>query len=235
MTTLSEITAKVQRRIIDLPTAITTEVNGMVNSAIRTLEQRRKWECCKELVEFTTTAGSNTLGTVPTNFRGIRGKPYYQPEAGIANQIVWATSKSDVSRAIANDREGAPMFVYVDLAASESTFSRSFLIYPLPDGFSDYSGGEYRVKLPYWKTMATLSGSSDSNWFLNNAEDFIVKRATGEGFALNWDEARSQFWYAQAEMTYKDIRTFDTNNRVQGVDTLVPHTNASDPRFEDFH
>ena len=104
-------------------------------------------------------------------------------------------------------------------------------MYPLPDGLRDYSDGDYRVTVPYWRYLAALSGDSDTNWFTVNAIPWILSRATAEAFALNWDLAREAQWLAKAAVARGIVVNLDKRIWLGGFDTLVPHRGAREAKI----
>jgi hypothetical protein len=55
-----------------------------------------------------------------------------------------------------------------------------------------------------------------------NAENYIVDKATGEAFALDWDFDKMALFLQKAENWKKDIINRDKTEQLMGVDILVP-------------
>jgi hypothetical protein len=128
-------------------------------------------------------------------------------------------------REFEEDGEGYPQFLYQSIPTNVSG-ATSWECWPLPDGNSDYTtapSGEYRIKIPYWKFLPDFVGSSDTDWFSQNAEWYVVFRACAEAFALDWDTEKQSEYLGKAEAELKKAKKYDTLFRLSSVDTFVPH------------
>lgn len=232
MATFKQIQDRVKTRVIDLPTAVTSEVNTLINAAIRTLERRHKFKVQEALTaQILTVAAQRTLATaVPTDYLEARGKPRLIFNTGRDQRLEWLSG-----RQAAWDRyghtdateDGEPKALLDPEPDKEGV--RTFEVYPFPDGASDWSGGEYRIMIPYWRTLATLSANNDTNWFTTNAEEYIVAQASSEAFLLDWDEERAAVWATRAGVHMQEVITLDKLARLGGVDTFVPSPDAAGP------
>lgn len=224
---------EVETNVIDLPTAVQTNVPSYINRAIRALESLYNFPVMKATSDFTTTEGTATLGAIPSNFIGFRGKPYLTEYQGRVRKLAMASSVREAQIAfgtsITTDIGEPRVILSGDL---DTTGTGSLLIYPIPDGLSDYSDGDYRVSLPYWRTLSDLSADSDTNWFTVNADQFIIDRATAFAFMTNWDEDRAVFWQSQAANEAKRLIREQKIALVSGLETFVPHLGALEPQTE---
>lgn len=235
MATFSELQTRVERRLIDLPSAVSAEVPTLINEAIRSLEEDHDFKVMEtESQTFTTTSGSHTLGDVPSDFKKMRGLPFVVHNDGSIRRIGSPYHRTAVERVYTRgdtDFTGPPQFV-LD-AEPDDTGDRDFEVYPYPDGNSDYSGGEYRIVVPYWRYLPDLSADADTNWFTVNAEKYIVRKATAEGFFLDWDEEHGTIWEAKASDEARRVIKVDKLYRLGGVTTLAIHKGAKAPRLRD--
>lgn len=222
MGTYLAIQNRVEGRVIDLPSFVSSEVPTLINSAIRHLQNAHNFKVMEALLERTTTADSSSLGSVPSNFKEFRGRPYYLTEAGDTEFMEIAASRQAVQGAVNTLDIGSPYFI-LEAEPTTELNARALEVYPIPDGNSDQSDGEYRVKMPYWKYLADLSADGDTNWFTQNAEEYIVDKATALGFGLDWDYQSEAVWTQKSENWKKDVIKADKLARLGGVDTLVPH------------
>ena len=223
---------RVNRRVIDLPAAVTAEVNTLINAAIRTLERRHEFKVNEaETVDLLTVADQRTLATaVASNYLRARGKPRLIEDGGGDKRMAWLSS-----RQAARDRftdsdtteTGEPQYL-LDPEPDEAGV-RTFEVYPFSDSNSDYSDNEYRIVVPYWRTLAVLSADGDSNWFTTNAEEYIVAQATSEAFLLDWDEERAAVWATRANVHLQEVIGTDKLFRLGGVDTFVFSLDAAGP------
>ena len=190
MSTFAQVRARVQSYLLDVPTALLSEIPAMVNAVIRRAQEKHNFRVMETtFADQVTTKEVRKLANKPTDWKESRGDPWYKDVKGSLYQMEWAPSLQDAVRAYDDYPtvdKGYPMHLLEQ--------DTEFWVYPYPDGLSDHPGGEYRITIPYWKFLAALSADSDSNWFTTNAEDFVVYGAVGEGFAFNFDETRHQFW-----------------------------------------
>jgi hypothetical protein len=224
--TYAEIQAAVFRALIDATVAVQTDIPRLVNQAILDIEGRFNFKAMQATQAYTTTAGSRTLtpSTIPADFKEYRGKAYYIEDLGSSREIDLISKESIVLRRWNTDDIGDPHQLVVDAGVLE--------VWPLPDGVSDYTDGEYRITLPYWKFLPALTDNSDTNWFTINAPQFIINWAASEGFALDWDEKRSDWWGSRAEK--EALRTILQGKReyLSETDMLVPHLGALEAQTE---
>ena len=232
--TYSTLQTRVLRRVIDAPAAVQAEVGSLINDAIRSLQRERHFKVMEATTGLlTTTVGARTLSTaaVPSNFKEYRGKPYYQSYLGQTYDMVVVQQRQAAHDlfGIDVDRDIGYPILLLDAEPSTVAGARNWEVFPYPDGNSDWSDGEYRVVVPYWKWLPVLSAGGDSNWFTDNADDFIIYKATSAAFALDWDEARSSYWEGEANKLKGEIIKRDKLLRLSSFDTLAVHMNVNDP------
>lgn len=233
MANFSELTTKVERRVIDLPSAVSNESGDLVNYAMRTLQDRHNFKVMEALSsEYTTTANSRVLASVPSDFKDYRGKPYMVDDTGHVRSLLVSHDRNACLRTFGNDSTddtGEPQ-VLLD-AEPDKDLARSWEVFPYPDGNSDHSDGEYRIYVPYWKYLSDLSGSTDKNWFTDRGEHYLIYKAVAHAFALNWDEDRAAVWEQLAAVEYDKLLMLDKKTRLGALDTIVPHTGAAGPNL----
>lgn len=239
MATYAEIQTRINRLVIDLPAAVTAEVPTLVNEAIRSLERKHNfWIMEAETSRFTTLINTHTLttGTVPANWKEIRGLPYEVQFDGNTRRLDYAASREAVLSRF--DLEGTidkgrPEVILRGEPTDEDGAS-VFTVFPLSDGLSKWTGapaGEYRIIIPYWRFLTKLSADGDDNWFTVNAEEYIVEKATSRAFILDWDEARAAVHAQLATEHLADVLKADKTQRLRGATVLVPHKNADDSQL----
>jgi len=240
MATYGAIQTRVQQIIIDLPSSVTAQVPTLVKEAVRSLQVKHNFKVMEALSSFTTAADTRVLGSMPSNFKEFRGKPYELTGKGRHRPLDIATDRSVAeglwgsSSAEAEDAElaGAPRLILLAEPSDEHA-AASYEIYPRSDSNSDWedsSAGEYRIRIPYWKYLTELSADADYNWFTTNADTFIVWRAAAEGFFNNWDEERGTLWTQKASTEFQEVLRRDKQFRLSGVQTLIANPNAALPR-----
>lgn len=224
MPTFQTLQDRVLRRVVDAPAAVSAEVPDLLNKAMRTLQELHNFRVMEtETAQLLTTVATRPLSAViPANFKSYRARPYLVKDDGQTRDLLLAANRAAALDAFAlNDpnEKGEPKLV-LDPEPTDDAGARTWEVFPFPDGLSDWSGGEYRVVVPYWRFVTALSGNTDENWFTSNAEWYLVFQATAEAFFLDWDEARGQLWATRAGGFAPDGRAVGEFSRVMKQDKL---------------
>ncbi len=224
MATFQTLQDRVERRVIDLPASVVTEVPDLLNKAMRELEDHHNFRIMGvQTAQLTTTVATRPLSTaVPSTMKELRGRPYLVMFDGSTRDLLVAPHRMaahDVYTLDDADDKGEPRLV-LQTEPTDETGSELWFVYPYPDGQSDWSDGEYRVVIPYWRHLTELSVGSTSNWFTNNAEWYMVFKATAEAFYLDWDEARGQLWETRAQGELAKVLKVDKLARLGSVRQL---------------
>lgn len=229
MTTFSDIKSRVQTRIIDLPQAVQTELPFLINDAIRSAQRRYNFRAMEQVQTFTTTSGSVSLGSL-SRFKEYKDKgPYLLRQRSVAKRFLTAL-EPDARMAVLSDADlpDEPQFIINTIGNDGST---TLTIAPYPDTNSDWDDGNYRIVVPYYAYTAKLVANGDTNWFTENAEDYIISQATARGFQLDWDYESMALWLQDAEKLFQEVKKADKMQRLSSVDTLVPmHEGALQPQ-----
>jgi hypothetical protein len=218
MGTYAEIQTRVNRRVIDLPTQVVAEVPTLINEAIVDIQRDHNFKIMEAEFLGSTLVGTNTLGTIPSDFKEYRGQPYSNRNNGGTIKIRTTAKTQDLPPDIINSDIGQPQVII----QGATTFS----VYPTADGASDYSDGEYPIIIPYWKYLPVLVSDSDHNWFTDNAERFIVEWVAAQAFGLDWDEEHMAILLQKAEGERKKIINQDKRFRLAGVTEFAYHKDA---------
>lgn len=246
--TYQELQTRVQTRIIDLPAAVLAEIPQLVNEALHELQSRHSFKVMEKELYTYTQVFNRTLQT-GTPFTGQSPLFTWPQNATIANQTTPSNLKEWRGRPVfIRYADGTPRFLnineertneygaytewdpsfpanIIDSVPSDVNNTRTLLVYPLPDGLSDWPDGEYRILVPYYGYLPSLSAGTDSNWLTTNThgERFIVAHATAEGFALDWDTQNEQKWKAKAELELSWCIKEDKKYRLGEVNELAMH------------
>lgn len=214
MSDFQTLQTMVTKRVVDQNPQFISEVPSLINKAIRKIERLHNFFVMESSTTINTTVGSRVLGNMPADFKEFRGgNGWYVDMNGNAVKVFHRSTLEDVLAEFSFNYPSevgdpaAVLIVPTDNGGGEPggdsgpTFQAQ--VWPYPDGNSGYTpsggnAGEYPVTLPYWKFLPDLSGLGDQNWFTDNAEDFIVDAAVGEGFMMNWDEQRADYWLSKA-------------------------------------
>lgn len=240
MATYLDLQTRVSRRVIDLPSAVVAEVPKLVNVALIKLQEKHNFKVMEaELAAFTlvnthpllvSVGGAPiSIGPLATNVKEWRGEPWFLTyNEGSPGRMSWAPSKEAIMGGFLQGgattlSSSFPSLILEEMSDDGNT--RGLTVHPLPDGNSDYPDFEYRITIPYYRYLPLLSASGDHNWFTDqtSGEEFIVRYAAGEAFALNWDYQKYGVLTAQAQVHYKDLVTADKRARLGAVREFVPH------------
>ncbi len=229
MADFASIQARVNSRLIDLPSAIVTEVPLLVNQAIRQAEQKHNFRIMEAEQAISTVIAVRTLTpAIASDFKEKRAKPFYRDgqDGLLSTEIIdWAASKEDMLKRYELDdttSDGSPRFILVDDAGV------NYSVWPFPDGSSQWDDGEYRLVMPYWKFLPDLTGTQ-TNWFTANMEEYLIYQATGNGFMVNWDEIRAAGWFTLATDRFNNGKRHDKLSRIERNIAIVPKLDAGAP------
>jgi len=249
---------RVNTRVIDLPSAVSAEVPTLINDAIHFLCAAHNFKVMEAEFQLITSSSttSHILGVIPTDWKEQRNEPYYVSNVGWTKEMMWQPNRDLVYRRWAPfdpNQIGPPRDLLLGEASNTTVPpvpqpdpDMGFLnieVYPFSDGQSDYSGGQYRINIPYWRYLPDLSAGSDHNWFTDWCDRFIVDHATADAFALDWDEQRSDYWMKKAVgpnwdgFTYNTLGGWarqavnrDSSIKAAPIKTLVPRRDVLAPR-----
>ena len=234
MATYQQLQTRVGHIVIDQPASVQAQVPTLVNEAIRELQREHDFKVCETELTATTVAGQRSLVSRPANWLKWRSLPYIIGVDGHVNHLEWAASKMAAARdfglteggeADADIISGIPRAL-IERDASDELGTTTIDVYPLPDGNSLYTNGEYRIVIPYVKTLTVLSASSSQNWFTNNGEQAIAFKAAAMAFFLNWDEEKGTYWTQLAAAEMRKLILLDKKQRLSQVREVVPQHNA---------
>lgn len=231
MATYLDLRTRVLRALIDTPTNIQAEVPLLVNEALSKLQNKHNFFVMQARQAYITAVVDppvRVLGAVPTDWKAWNGRPYYVEDLGSIHWLTIAPDRGNVEYYRNTDDTGPPRFILQ--AETDINGVGNFEIFPFPDGLADYTDGEYRVEVPYWRYLPRLVADADTNWFLqqDDAIQYIIREATANGFELNEDDIRSDRWVLRQKATYNDIVMLDKHRWLSGMDTLVPHLGANE-------
>lgn len=221
--TFQALQTRVQTRVIDLPPAVLAEVPTLINEAIRTAQRKYNFRAMENSVTMITTLGSLTPSpSTITGFKEYKDKgPYLLRNLVKAKRELISSGDDAALSALADPNNPTePNFLINSVSGDNSVWS--FTVYPYPDTLSDWPDGNYRIVVPYYKYTGVLVNGSDTNWFVDNMDDYIYREATGQAFGLNWDYQAMALWLQQAEVKFKEAKNADKYTRLSGVDQLVP-------------
>ena len=200
-TTIDEIVTRVERRLIDLPTAVTAESITLVNEAIRSACKLHNFYQMKAEETFTTVNLTRKLGNVPARFKEVRDRPYLREgELGIlgTRPLRLLATLDEAIRDFPLDNLndfGRPQAVLREY--DDDNTQDEFWVFPFPDTSSNWDNGLFRVVVSYWRYPTALI-TTENNYFTDNWEEYLVDQATANGFDLGWAEKRAEKWQKKA-------------------------------------
>lgn len=230
----SEIEDEVEDLLLDLPTGTTTRIPAWINEAIKDACRRHNFRCMETEQSATSVDQTRALFTKPSDWKERRGEPYLVNQDGSTTPISWAQSEAQMTRTYAAQApsesnpaavdEGEPRY----LLETETAVN----VYPLPDDESDWDNGLYRVRVPYWKYLATMSAAGDTNFFTVESPWYVIFYAVSMGIDRNRDEERADRYAEKAEREFIKLKNRDKMSRLGDKLTLQVHKDvyAAEPR-----
>lgn len=218
MPTFAQLKTRVEGYLIELPTFTTGLVGDWINKAITDAEGRHNYHHMEATLTATTTVGVRALAAEPSDWKEVREAPFYLTDDGETEEMAWGITRQLMRRQFAEqdtDDDGAPEFLLVDE-------NDGILVYPFPDGSSDYTDGEYRIHIPYWAYSPALVNNNDTNWWTDNWEWFLTFYAAAEGFLANRDTQEATIYLERAEVERQKSRRRDKQRQRKPVHQLVP-------------
>jgi hypothetical protein len=232
--TFLELQTEVKTLLIDTPSAIVTLTPRFVNRACRALQTRHNFRVMRASMQNATTFEVRRLVTaVPDNWKASRGTPYLTDYLGPVHDLYYVVDTGSALLTYTADQTGRPYLIGIDDPEDE-VGTAHFNVFPLPDGLSDYSDGEYVITIPYWKYLAELVNDTDTNWFTMTSEtaEYIVARATEYGFRANEDEGRADVWASVALNLLAEAISVDKHAALAQMHSFTYHKGARFPRHE---
>lgn len=221
--TFLDIKTQVLANVIDLPPSVIAVVPKLINDAIRAAERRYNFKYMENTATFTTVVGQLLLGTT-ADFKEYRDQgPYVQRQYARAYALTVTNDNGDPNRDVLLNPAQPRSPKYIMNSMSNPTNVFTFYVLPYPDLLSDWDDGNYKIYIPYYKYSPLLVNDGDTNWLANNADDYIIEKATGEALKKDWDYNGASVWLQSAENKFIEIRNTDKKLRLSGVTTLVPH------------
>lgn len=222
MATFAQLKTRVEGYLIDRVTFTDNLIGDWINKAVREAEERHNYQHMRARLEATTTVDTRLLVAKPSDWKEPqRAAPWFLRNDGSTKEMAWSVPMQ-VRRQFAEgdtDDDGDP-----ELLVEAEDDVNNLLVYPYPDGGSDYVDGEYRIKVPYWAFSADLVNDGDTNWFTDNAEWFLTFYAAAEGFLANRDTQEATIYLERAEAERQKTVRVSKRTQAKGPRTLVPST-----------
>jgi hypothetical protein len=219
MAVFANIYEKVAGEIIDTSAEIQNRIPGWINQAFRDAEKKPgiNLRHMERLTFIDTVAAQRALASgKPSDWKEKRDEPWRLYANGDTGGLEWAPSEAEMRARYPYSntaRTGAPVYI---LETPDG-----FEVYPFSDGQGDF-GGQYRIAIPYYGMTPLLVGDGETNWWTENAEEFLKHQAAGYGLLFaDWpDRAAAQF--AQAKTLLDDIIRHDKRSKLARRVTIEP-------------
>lgn len=245
MASFQTLQNRVLTRLIDAPVAVQSDVPNFVNLAIRDLQDDTNFSVMKAIASFQTTLQTRTLGTLPNDYKERRGEAYWLDQIGGPTFMRWYTSHEGAIRryspqelkspAVTITDQGQPQLLTtaIPVSAAGSTVDgpQKLEVWPLPDnaGYDLLPDGvtkTYTIYVPYWRYLTTLVNPTDTNWFTENGEQYIVEQTLGHSFLADWDETRAAQHFALAQTYMKKIVRKNANEAASPMQGMAVRSSA---------
>jgi len=187
MPDFSTLQTTVQTRVIDVLSEVNLAIPGWLNLGVKVAESRHNFNHMRKEHSVVTTVSSNALGSFPTGWKARRNKPYIVYNARGTSVIDWLDSEGEiVTRFQEGDPNdiGTPKYIWDDP-------SDVLEVFPAANNLSDYSDGNWRLTLPYWGKTTELVNPTDTNWFTDNADEYLINFALANAFLMMREEERA--------------------------------------------
>ncbi len=233
-TNFATLKARVLGNVIDQPAFVTSAVPDLINQAIEDVQDKHDFKVTRTVADFTTTAATRQLGTMPENFTSFvtNERPYFVALDGSSTPLDMFPSEDQALREFSfNDplEIGAPRALSWEFATVDSP-TPSLSVWPYSDTLSDWTdapAGEYRIKIAYYGNVTALVDDADTNWFTNNGAAYIEHYATALAFMKDWDEQRASTWFTTSG-TYRDLLIkHDNSMRTSQSRVLIPRSDVN--------
>lgn len=223
MGTFGAIKTEVANWLIDTPTAVSANIPTQVLDALRAIQDEHDFKVMEAETTYTTTVNSNVLSSsLPANFKKWRdADPYLLRNNGTVHPIVQANHFQNLPPRFDGASKGEPRVLV--LGNWDKDGAGNIQVYPTPNGTSDYSGGEFRIVVPYYAYLSDPVNDADTNWFMTNGHNYVVFKAVANGFFQDWDEERGGVWLQRALVEQKRLIKRDKILRLSGAPVMVPH------------
>lgn len=217
MPTFAELKTRVEGYLIDTPSFTINLVGAWINKAIDDAEGRHNYAHMERTLEATTVVDTRFLAAEPSDWKAPRAAPYFLRDDGSTREMAWGVSRHLMRRQFDEedtDSDGDPEFLLLDE-------NDGVLVYPFPDGNSDYTDGEYRVRAPYWGYSTMLVADGDTNWWTDNWEWYLTFYAAAEGLLANRDSQEATIYIERAEVERQKSMRRSKQKQVRPVRQIV--------------
>ena len=207
---------RVNKIIIDDDTDTLDRVVPEIQKAQREIEDLSYMFVAQEATIGTdppSIVGDQGLVAVPSNWISPRGQPFRLVGGSgddnldlVLPALEWIGLDSELLKMYPADpghasARGIPRFL-----AYDENESKQIRIYPVPDIV-------YTHRILYWKRLVTLSSGSTTNWWTDNAEDYLVYVSSARVLDFNEQFERSIKYEIRARGEQDRLKKQDKRRR----------------------
>jgi hypothetical protein len=217
MPTFVALKDRVADYLIDVPTKTSSLLGAWINRAQKVAEDRHNFRHMEGEVAAVTVQDQRFLVARPDGWKGIREAPYHLREDGTSKEMAWVPEGTLARRLFSPEgdlSDGAPRYL--------QDTKEGLLVWPFPDGNSDYLDREYRIRVPFWGYTDHLAADTDENWWTEEAEWYLTFYAAGEGLLFNRDREEATIMFERANGEYQRLVSLDKSTRRNQPRQLVP-------------
>lgn len=216
MATFKQLKDRVGFWTVSLPTVVTNEVPAFINEALDMIQRKRNWDVMRKRLNATTTTGTRTLVARPSDWKQPRhDRPWREAASGAVTFMGWLPSEEEALKLynLGPNDTGAPRWLRLADPTDEDE-TETIEVWPLPDASSDWSGGLYRVRVPYWRFLPDLAADSDDNWFTIHGSEAIEHLAAAKAFLADEDDQRAAQFEARGMAYLARLESYEKRQRL---------------------
>lgn len=222
----AEIVDRVEDILIEVSAETAAHIDYALGRAQRQLELHG-FKCLEAQTILWTTPFNLTLGLKPSDWIRSRGNPFWRDGTYKPHFMEWIQDGTAIDE-VYNDllsMFGSPKHLH------EKEFV--FQVYPPPDVENVpihailNPDGTYPIYINYWKRLESLTGTNTSNWFSNNAQDYLIAQTAADCFGFDVNDSAAKRWEAVAKDEYRSIVREDKRSRLGRNIKLRPRTDVN--------
>jgi len=216
--------ARVQKILVGATSDVLADVSSEIDAAQVEAEDRHAFLAMDDTFLEALTGGSNTGFSTPSDWirPSSRWTPYYN-EFGDdgereAKHLKWAPTTGSMHKTYTDlTDEDEPK--YIEHYATSGILK--LRVYPVPDQ-------AYNLIIPYVRHLDPPSTASPQNWFMKNADRYLVWKAASELLTLSRNFELSTYYMVKAEGELQRLIRADRRSKQHG-DTLPVRRDANAP------
>lgn len=225
--TFAELQQEVQDNVIDAPPVVVNAIPRAINRALRVAQTRYNFWIMENVWTPIVAAGGQLVAP-PGDWKSARGRPGVQDvsinPAGRVQPMSYAPLMQAQRQYAGGETLGLPRVIGLGAPAGNVSATPSMLLFPLP-------AAEVQLYIPYWRYLEPLTNGTDTNWFTETSDEWVVAQATAAMFTKDWNENRGGFWDQKAALLWREMKSADAQARFSGLNEWAVYPDANNPRI----